>query len=104
MEKSWEDFFQQLMGTESFAETSQQGLRLYLHCMRQLRQETEKNLELLNFPTRKDIARLSTEILDVGDRMNSLEDKLDQTLELLRKKEAPKTKNNKGKAEKSNGR
>lgn len=88
LEKSWEDFFARMMEAEPSASASNGWLKVCLGYLGFLRQETEKSLEIMNFPTRKDLARISTEILDLSDRLNLIEEKLEKALDLLQRKGA----------------
>lgn len=68
-ERQWNSFFNEVMGTDSFARTMGGYLQVYSGFQRLLAESTERYLSYLNVPTRSDL-------LDVGERLSALDQRL----------------------------
>jgi hypothetical protein len=68
-ERQTNEFFNQMMGTEQFGEGMGRNLDLFLHFQKTMNEAMGPYLMTMNIPTRSDI-------LELGERLGSLEDRL----------------------------
>lgn len=76
MEQSWNEFFNQMMGTEQFAQWLGRSMDGYLAMQNAVATGMEQHLRALNIPTRSDIAQL-------GERIGQLEQRIEELSALL---------------------
>ncbi|MFZ5916334.1 MAG: poly(R)-hydroxyalkanoic acid synthase subunit PhaE [Chloroflexota bacterium] len=87
--KSWSDVMSQTVASKSFAESMGQQLESTLDAMtlvrRQMSDLMEQSLQQMSLPTRKDVLNLAERLTSLEMRLDDLDAKLDEVLDLLRK-------------------
>lgn len=91
MTKQWQDMMmdgwskatKQMVGSDSFAATSNAYLDWALSWQKQMRNNTGQFLDSLEFPKRSDVARISKQVAAVELRIAEMEDRLDKMTGLL---------------------
>ena len=73
-ERQWNSFFNDIMGTDSFARFLGGYTEAYSNLQRLLNQNMERYLNTINLPTRSDIVELGERLHAVEERVGSLED------------------------------
>lgn len=79
-ERQWNSFFNEIMGTDSFARTLGGHLQVYAGFQRLLAESTERYLSFLNVPTRSDLLDVGERVSALDQRLSRLEAKLDALL------------------------
>ena len=78
---AWSRTFEQVMGTEAFAEALGKTLDQFLSVQAKTREATERStraaIETLGLPSREQVIGLSRQMMDLEDRIEALADKLD---------------------------
>ena len=78
---AWSRTFEQVMGTEAFAEALGKTLDQFLSVQAKTRETTERStraaIETLGLPSREQVIGLSRQMMDLEDRIEALADKLD---------------------------
>ena len=78
---AWSRAFEQVMGTEAFAEALGKTLDQFLSVQAKAREATERStraaIETLGLPSREQVIGLSRQMMDLEDRMEALGDQLD---------------------------
>jgi len=69
-EQQWNDYFNQLMGTESFGQMMARSMESYITMQSTVARGMEQYLRSLNFPSR-------TDIVNLAERVAMLEQKID---------------------------
>ena len=75
MEEQWNQYFNQMMGTDAFAQTMGRSMELMLAMQSQLTEQFEATLRAWNLPTRSDLVA-------IGERLAQIEERLDRLTEL----------------------
>jgi hypothetical protein len=81
-EQQWNDYFNQLMGTESFGQMMARSMESYITMQSTVARGMEQYLRSLNFPSR-------TDIVNLAERVAILEQKIDAIAMTLSIAEAP---------------
>lgn len=79
-EEQWNQYFNQIMGSEAFAATMGRGMEAFLALQERLTQQFEAMLKAWNLPTRADITSL-------GERLTEIEERLDRLTALIQQGE-----------------
>lgn len=81
-EEQWNQYFNQVMGTETFAAMMGRSMESMLAVQTKLAEQFEQTLKAWNLPTRGDLIAL-------GERLNEIEERLDQITELIEAQQGP---------------
>ena len=81
-EEQWNQYLNQMMGTEAFASTMGRSMEAMLALQTRLAEQFEATLRAWNLPTRSDLAALA-------ERMTVIEQRLDHLTELLERERTP---------------
>lgn len=68
-ERQWNEFFNQMMGTEEFSQNMGRNLDVFLHFQKTMSEAMGPYLTAMNVPTR-------TDVLALGDRLMAIENQL----------------------------
>ena len=80
-EEQWNQYLNQVMGSEAFASTMGRSIEVMLALQARLAEQFEATLRAWNLPTRSDLAALA-------ERMAVIEQRLDYLIELLERERA----------------
>lgn len=79
---AWSRALEQAMGTEAFAEALGKTLDQFLTIQGKARQAAERSgkaaIDALGLPSREQVVGLSRQVMDLEDRLEAIEDKLDE--------------------------
>ena len=76
-EQAWTKALQQTTGSDAFGESLGRSLDSYLGFQKMLRENMQVYLESMNVPTRNDIARLGELIVNLENKIDELDDRID---------------------------
>ena len=79
-EQAWTRALQETTGSDAFAESLGRSLDSYLGFQKMLRENMQVYLESMNVPTRNDIARLGELIVNLENKIDDLDDRVDTLL------------------------
>ena len=68
-ERQWNEFFNEMMGTDEFSQSLGRNLDVFLHFQKTMSEAMGPYLTALNVPTR-------TDVLTLGDRLHAIENRL----------------------------
>ena len=68
-ERQWNEFFNEMMGTDEFSQSLGRNLDVFLHFQKTMSEAMGPYLTALNVPTR-------TDVLTLGDRLQAIENRL----------------------------
>ena len=77
-EEQWNQYLNQVMGTEAFAATMGRTIELFLAFQNNLAQQFEATLRAWNLPTRTDLAALGERLAQIEERLDRLTDSVEQ--------------------------
>lgn len=80
-ESTWSDAIQESLGKESFSEGLGQTLNGYLQYQEFVAKTAESYLKELNMPSRDEVANVASLVINTENKVDSLEDQLDQLTE-----------------------
>lgn len=75
-EEQWNQYLNQVMGTEAFAATMGRTIELFLAFQNNLAQQFEATLRAWNLPSRADVTA-------IGERLAQVEERLDRLTDLV---------------------
>ena len=75
-ERQWNEFFNQLMGTEEFSQSLGRNLDVFLHFQKTMNEAMGSWFMTMNVPTRTDILALGDRLLAIENRLAALEARL----------------------------
>lgn len=76
--QAWSQQIGAIIGNEAFVEMASRSLQMYASPMQFVRRASEKRLHDLQLPTRADIARVASLIVALEDKVERIEDALDE--------------------------
>ena len=86
--KTWSGAASEMVSSKGFADSMAQQLESSLSTMglvrRQVSEMMEQSLQQMNLPSRKDVVGLSERLTSIEMRLDDLEAKVDQVLDLLK--------------------
>ncbi len=82
-ERQWNDFFNDVMGTDSFGRLVGGYTEVYSTFQRLVAQNMERSLSTLNVPSRSDIVELSERLSRVDERLASIESSISALAEAV---------------------
>jgi polyhydroxyalkanoate synthesis regulator phasin len=71
-ERHWNEFFNQIMGTEAFAQMMARSTESYATAQEAFARGMEQYLHAMNMPTRADLAQLAERVTALEQRMDAL--------------------------------
>lgn len=71
-ERHWNEFFNQIMGTEAFAQMMARSTENYATAQAAFARGMEQYLHAMNMPTRADLAQLTERVTALEQRMDAL--------------------------------
>jgi polyhydroxyalkanoic acid synthase PhaR subunit len=80
-EEAWSKALGQVSGTDAFSASLGKSLDSYLGFQKLMRDNMQLYLESMNVPTRDDIARLGELIVNLENKIDDLDDRVDSLLE-----------------------
>lgn len=92
-ERQWNEFFNQMMGTEEFSQNMGRNLDVFLHFQKTMSEAMGPYLTAMNVPTRADVLALGDRLLGVENRLAAIEAQL-STLQASVEAGSPGAKNN----------
>ncbi len=72
-ERQWNDFFNQMMGTEEFSQNLGRNLDVFLHFQKTMNEAMGSFFTAMNVPTRTDVLALGDRLLAIENRLAALE-------------------------------
>lgn len=75
-ERQWNEFFNQMMGTEEFSESMGRNLDVFLHFQKTMSEAMGPYLTAMNVPTRTDVLALGDRLLAMENRLAAIEAQL----------------------------
>ena len=72
-ERQWNEFFNQMMGTEEFSQNLGRNLDVFLHFQKTMNEAMGSFFTAMNVPTRTDILALGDRLLAIENRLAALE-------------------------------
>ena len=72
-ERQWNEFFNQMMGTEEFSQGLGRNLDVFLHFQRTMSEAMGTYFTALNIPTRNDVLELGERLLAIENRLAAIE-------------------------------
>lgn len=88
-EQAWNAALERNMATPAFAEASGKVMETFLAFQKTVRENMRQYLETINVPTREDIARLGRLIVNLEEKIDQLDERLDGIEATLRREERP---------------
>ncbi|BAQ10722.1 polyhydroxyalkanoic acid synthase, phar subunit [Bacillus sp. OxB-1] len=82
-EANWNDAIQQSMKKETFSEGMGETLNYYLQFQELAKKMTESYLKQANMPTRGELADVASLIINLEEKVDSLDDRFDEELSKL---------------------
>ena len=82
-EANWNDVIQQSMKKETFSEGMGETLNYYLQFQELAKKMTESYLKQANMPTRGELADVASLIINLEEKVDSLDDRFDEELSKL---------------------
>ncbi len=82
-ERQWNDFFNDVMGTDSFGRIVGGYTEIYSTFQRLVAQNMERSLSTLNVPSRSDIVELSERLSRIDERLASIESSISALAEAV---------------------
>ena len=82
-ERAWNASLERAMATPAFAEAQGRLLETLLTAQKTARDQMRTYLEMMNVPTREDIARLGEMIAGLEEKIDQLDERLDERIEQL---------------------
>ena len=79
-ERQWNEFLNEMMGTEEFSQGLGRNLDVFLHFQKTMNEAMGSMFTALNMPTRTDVLALGDRLLGVEDRLASVEAKLNDAI------------------------
>ena len=89
MEGRWNDYLNQMMGTDAFAQTMARSMDGYLSLQSSLAKGMEQYLRALNIPTRTDIMALTERISQLEEKIEALTSAVDTAEPAQSRERAP---------------
>lgn len=80
-EQAWTKALEQTTGTDAFAASLGKSLDSYLGFQKLMRENMQVQLETLNLPTRNDIARLGELIVNLENKIDELDDRVERLID-----------------------
>src|ERR671933_960054 len=77
-ERAWNTVLERTVSNPAFAESSGKLLRRHVSAQKTVRDNMRSYLEQINLPTREDIARLGELIVALEEKVDQLDDRLEQ--------------------------
>ena len=75
-ERQWNEFFNQMMGTEEFSQNMGRNLDVFLHFQKTMSEAMGPYLTAMNVPTRTDVLALGDRLLAMENRLAAIEAQL----------------------------
>lgn len=72
-ERQWNEFFNQMMGTEEFSQSLGRNLDVFLHFQKTMNEAMGSFFTAMNVPTRTDVLALGDRLLAIENRLAALE-------------------------------
>ena len=72
-ERQWNEFFNQMMGTEEFSQSLGRNLDVFLHFQKTMNEAMGSFFTAMNVPTRTDVLALGDRMLAIENRLAALE-------------------------------
>ena len=85
-ERAWTSALEQAMNSPEFNESSGKMLETMLAAQKSVRESMRTYLEMMNVPTREDIARLGELVVGIEEKIDQIADRLDSIEEAMRPK------------------
>ena len=79
-ERQWNEFFNQMMGTEEFSQGLGRNLDVFLHFQKTMNEAMGSFFTAMNVPTRTDVLALGDRMLAIENRLAALEAQLSTAL------------------------
>ncbi len=79
-ERQWNEFFNQMMGTEEFSQSLGRNLDVFLHFQKTMNEAMGSFFTAMNVPTRTDVLALGDRMLAIENRLAALEAQLSAAL------------------------
>ena len=75
-ERQWNEFFNEMMGTEEFSQSMGRNLDVFLHFQKTMSEAMGPYLTAMNVPTRADVLALGDRLLAIENRLAAIEAQL----------------------------
>ena len=72
-ERQWNEFFNEMMGTEEFSQSMGRNLDVFLHFQKTMSEAMGPYLTAMNVPTRTDVLALGDRLLAMENRLAAIE-------------------------------
>jgi polyhydroxyalkanoic acid synthase PhaR subunit len=72
-ERQWNEFFNQMMGTDEFGRAMGRTMDAYVEAQRNFSEAFGRYFSSMNLPTRTDILALSNRLTEIEERLTSIE-------------------------------
>ena len=79
-ERQWNEFFNQMMGTEEFSQGLGRNLDVFLHFQKTMNEAMGSFFTAMNVPTRTDVLALGDRMLAIENRLAAMEAQLSMAL------------------------
>ncbi len=79
-ERQWNEFFNQMMGTEEFSQSLGRNLDVFLHFQKTMNEAMGSFFTAMNVPTRTDVLALGDRMLTIENRLAAIEAQLSAAL------------------------
>lgn len=79
-ERQWNEFFNQMMGTEEFSQSLGRNLDVFLHFQKTMNEAMGSFFTAMNVPTRTDVLALGDRMLAIENRLAAIEAQLSAVL------------------------
>ena len=79
-ERQWNEFFNQMMGTEEFSQSLGRNLDVFLHFQKTMNEAMGSFFTAMNVPTRTDVLALGDRMLAIENRLAALEAQISAAL------------------------
>lgn len=89
-ERQWNEFFNQMMGTEEFSQSMGRNLDVFLHFQKTMSEAMGPYLTAMNVPTRADVLALGDRLLAMENRLAAIEAQLSVVQASLEQKSGSK--------------
>jgi polyhydroxyalkanoic acid synthase PhaR subunit len=72
-EETWSQFFEQMVGTQSFSKAMGQALENYLKAQETARRNVEASMSAMNVPTKSDLTHIAGQIVALDAKVDDLQ-------------------------------
>ena len=81
---NWTGAIQEMLKKESFSEGMGENLNHYLQAQKLMNEKTETFLKSANMPTRSEVADVASLVINVGSKLEELDDALEEEINQLK--------------------